>query len=119
MENKIAGLLGAIAALGTLGAAQASPAPTHNPSEALTANSYADLLEPIPNAAKILRALDEAPPKAAEDSADANVKVAWRHHHHHHHHHHHGYWRHHHHHHGYWRHHHHHHHHHHHGYYRR
>ena len=121
MDKKIAGLLGAVAALGTLTAAQATPAPA--PSEALQANSYADLLEPIPNAAKTLQALDEqGPPKSAE----GNVQVAQFYHHHHHHHH--GYW-HHHHHNGYYRRgpvivvpgrrwHHHHHHHHHHGYYR-
>lgn len=97
MDKKIAGLLGAVAALGTLGAAQASPAPAPNPSDALKANSYADLLEPIPNAAKILRALDEQAPAKLDEH---NVQVAqWYHHHHHHHHH--GYW-HHHHHHGYW-----------------
>ena len=117
MDKKIAGLLGAVAALGTLGAAQASPTPS--PSDALKADSYADLLEPIPNAAKILQALDE---QAPAKSAEADVKVAqyyppahhhhhhnayrrmyaprvivvpprrYRHHHHHHHHHHHGYY---------------------------
>jgi G3E family GTPase len=86
MDKKIAGLLGAVAALGTLGAAQASPTPS--PSDALKANSYADLLEPIPNAAKILQALDE---QAPAKSADADVKVAQYYHHHHHHHHHHAY----------------------------
>ena len=123
MDKKIAGLLGAVAALSTLNAVQAAPGPA--PSEALTANSYADLLEPIPNAAKTLQALDE---QAPAKSADGNVQVAQFYHHHHHHHHH-GYY-HHHHHHGYYgprvyvvpgrrfRHHHHHHHHHHHGYYR-
>jgi hypothetical protein len=89
MEKKIAGLLGAVAALGTLNAAQASPAPAPDPSDALKANSYADLLEPIPNAAKILRALDE---QAPAKSSEGDVKVAqWYHHHHHHHHHHHRY----------------------------
>ena len=92
MEKKIAGLLGAVAALGTLNAAQASPAPAPNPSDTLKVNSYADLLEPIPNAVKVLQAIEEqSPVKPWED----NVKVAqWYHHHHHHHHH--GYWRHHH-----------------------
>ena len=130
MEKKIAGLLGAVAALGTLNGAQAAPAPAPDPSEALKVNSYAELLEPIPNAAKVLQAIEEQQPvKPWED----NVQVAqlfYHHHHHHHgyyHHHHHGYY--HHHHHGYYRphvivipprrfYHHHHHHHHHHGYYR-
>jgi hypothetical protein len=89
MEKKIAGLLGAVAALGTLNAAQASPAPASNPSDVLRANSYAELLEPIPNAAKVLQALDEQAPAR---STEGDVKVAqWYHHHHHHHHHHHGY----------------------------
>jgi hypothetical protein len=121
MERKIAGLLGAVAALGTLNAAQAAPAPAQT--DVLQANSYADLLEPIPDAAATLRAVDQ---RAPAREAEANVQVAQFYHHHHHHHHHHGYW--HHHHHGYygprvyveprrrWRYHHHHHHHHHHGY---
>ena len=120
MEKKIAGLLGAVAALGTLNAAQAAPTPTQE--DLLKANSYADLLEPIPNAAKILQALDEQQP--AGNSVAKAVKVAQFYHHHHHHHH--GYYHHH----GYgprvyvvpprryYRHHHHHHHHHPHGYYR-
>lgn len=121
MDKKIAGLLGAVAAVGTLNAAHAAPTP--DPSDVLKVNSYADLLEPIPNAARVLQALDEqAPPKP-----EANVQVAQYYYHHHHHHHHHGYWWHHHHHHGYYGprvyvvprryyYHHHHHHHHHHGY---
>jgi hypothetical protein len=121
MEKKVAGLLGAVAALGTLNGAQAAPAP--NPPDTLKVNSYADLLEPIPNALKVLQEIEaQAPVKPWED----NVKVAQYYHHHHHHHH--GYYRHHHHH-GYFGgrvivvpprryYHHHHHHHHHHGYYR-
>ena len=80
MDKKIAGLLGAVAALSTLGAAQATPAPA--PSDALTANSYADLLQPIPNATKTLQALDE---QAPTKSAEGNVQLAQMHHHHHHH----------------------------------
>ena len=78
MDKKIAGLLGAVAALGTLGAVEAAPAPT----DVLQANSYADLLEPIANASALLQAIDEAaPPKA-----DKNVQVAQFYYHHHHHH---------------------------------
>jgi hypothetical protein len=124
MDKKIAGLLGAAAALGTLNAAQAAPAPA--PSDRLRASSFADLLEPIPNAASLLQAIDESTPA---QSAGDNVQLAqFYHHHHHHHHHHHGFYR------GYdygygprvivvpprrYRHHHHHHHHHHHSFYRR
>jgi hypothetical protein len=83
MDKKIAGLLGAVAAVGALGTAQASTAPA--PTDVLKANSYADLLEPIPNAAKVLQALDEQ----ASPAAEPKVELAqWYHHHHHHHHHH-------------------------------
>jgi len=89
MDKKIAGLLGTVAAVGTLTAAQAAPLP--NPSDALRANSYAELLQPVPNAANVLQALDE---QAPAKSADPNVQpVGWYHHHHHHHHHHHGFYR--------------------------
>jgi hypothetical protein len=87
MDKKIAGLLGAVAALGSMNAAQAAPSP--DPTEVLRANSYAELLEPIPNASALLRAVDEA---RSEPSADANVQVAQYYHHHHHHHHHHAFY---------------------------
>ena len=80
MDKKIAGLLGAVAAVSTLGTAQA--APTANPMEALRANSYAELLEPIPNAAVLLQAVDE---QGQAESVDGNVQLAQYHHHHHHH----------------------------------
>ena len=85
MEKKIAGLLGAIATLGAFNAAQAAPMPNPAPTDILRANSFADLLEPIPNAAALLRAVDESAPGA---SADGNVQLAQFYHHHHHHHHH-------------------------------
>ena len=121
MEKKIAGLLGAMATLGAFNAAQAAPAPAPAPTDVLRANSFADLLEPIPNAAALLQAVDESAPA---QSANENVQLAQYYYHHHHHHHH--AWRryyappvivvppry------GYYRHHHHHHHHHHHSYYR-
>lgn len=95
MRRKITGLLGAVAALGALGAVQATTAP--DPNDALKANSFAELLEPVPNAPALLKAMDEQPSSRSE----GNVQLAQYHHHHHHHHH----WR-------RWRHHHHHHHHH-------
>jgi hypothetical protein len=90
MDKKIAGLLGAVAALGTLNAAQAAPAPSPAPSDVLRANSFADLLEPIPNAASLLQAIDESAPA---QSVDGNVQLAQFYHHHHHHHHHHSFYR--------------------------
>ena len=56
MEKKIAGLLGAMATLGAFNGAEAAPAPSPAPTDILRANSFADLLEPIPNAAALLRA---------------------------------------------------------------
>ena len=97
--KKIAGILGAAVAATAMTGATPS----------LAANSFAELLEPVPNAVAALKA-DDA--RVAEQS-DGRFQVAqW---HHHHHHHHHRYWRrhHHHHHHRFWRRHHHHHHHHH------
>ena len=85
MEKKIAGLLGAMATLGAFNAAQAAPMPSPAPTDVLRANSFADLLEPIPNAAALLQAVDESAPVS---SADDNVQLAQYHHHHHHHHHH-------------------------------
>ncbi|PSO22711.1 hypothetical protein [Bradyrhizobium sp. MOS002] len=82
MDKKIAGLLGAVAALGSFGAADAAPSPA--PADVLHANSYADLLAPIPNAGALLQAVDESAFVRAGD----NVQLAQFYHHHHHHHHH-------------------------------
>ena len=87
MDKKIAGLLGAVASLGAFNAAGASPAPA--PTDVLQANSFADLLEPIPNAGALLQAIDESAPA----SAGENVQLAQFYHHHHHHHHHHSFYR--------------------------
>jgi hypothetical protein len=81
MDKKIAGLLGAVAALGGLNAAQAAPA--LDPTEILRANSFAELLEPIPNAAELLRAVDAQPPAEAVVH-EAQYYPYYRHHHHHH-----------------------------------
>jgi hypothetical protein len=90
MEKKIAGLLGAMATLGAFNAAAAAPTPSPAPTDVLRANSFADLLEPIPNAAALLQAVDESKPVP---SADENVQLAQFYHHHHHHHHHHSFYR--------------------------
>jgi hypothetical protein len=91
MEKKIAGLLGAVATLGVFNAAEAAPIANPTPTDVLRANSFADLLEPIPNAASLLQAIDESAPA---QSADENVQtVQFYDHHHHHHHHHHSFYR--------------------------
>jgi hypothetical protein len=94
MGKKIAGLLGAMVTLGALNAAEAAPMPSPAPTDVLRANSFADLLDPIPNAVALLQAVDESGPAS---SANENIQLAqYRHHHHHgrrhrHHHHHHHY----------------------------
>ena len=80
MDKKVAGLLGAAAALTAMQGVQATAAPATEP--AASAN-YHDLLEPIPNALDALKADD------AQLAAGARpVQMAQLYHHHHHHHHH-------------------------------
>lgn len=102
MDKKIAGLLGAAAALTAVTAAQATPAPQLAP-----ATSYRDLLDPIANAVPTLQAEDGLrASRSANQVAQISVQLGHHHHHHHivvrrrhHHHHHHNYHHHHHHHH--------------------
>lgn len=106
MLKRIIGLIGAITALGAPQAVQAGPVAQPS-NEVLKVSSYAELLDPIPNAAVVLKAVNETSTTAAEARIE---KVQWHHHHHHwwrhrwyhHHHHHHWYHHHHHHHHHYW-----------------
>ena len=75
MEMKIAGVLGAVAALGTLTAAQAAL------SDVLRANSYAELLNPIPDAAAQLKAAEDAAgplPAAKAEKLNAELALAER-----------------------------------------
>jgi hypothetical protein len=105
MEKMTAGLLGAVAALATMGTAQAATSAAANP---LHAASYADLLEPVQNAVAQVQADDAARAQRSPSPASGDVELAQGYyygpppayyHHHHHHHHHHAYYRHHHHHH--------------------
>jgi hypothetical protein len=86
MGTRTVTLITALAATPALGA-HASPAPSRAVPEA---NSYADLLQPIPNAVERLRAAD------AEEMARPPrlIQAQYHHHHHHHHshHHHHNSW---------------------------
>jgi hypothetical protein len=81
MDKKIAGLLGAAAALTTMGGAQAA---TPQGAEIAPAASYTDLLQPVPNAAAALKADDARLVRTRL----AQVTIQLGHHHHHHHHHH-------------------------------
>jgi hypothetical protein len=81
MDKKIAGLLGAAAALTTVTATHAAaPAPA---AETTQVTSYRDLLDPIPNPVAALKA-DDA--RLADQPGSSGVKTAQYHHHHHHHH---------------------------------
>jgi hypothetical protein len=80
MDKKIAGLLGAAAALATVSGANATEVQGNAPNPAA---SYRDLLNPVPNALEALKA-DDA--RLTGTPAD-EVKLAQDHHHHHHHHH--------------------------------
>lgn len=121
MDKTVAGLIGAVTLLAAVDPAQAAmPAPA-GLDAVMRAESYADLLKPIPDAVALLKESDEAGVKAellpAASDGEATVQKAqyyYHHHHHgfyppfyHHHHHHHRYYRryyhhHHHHHHGYY-----------------
>ena len=101
MDKRLAGLLGAAAAVTAVSAAQGA-APSQS-TELAPATSYRELLDLVPNALAALMA-DET--SEAKKPASGETKLAYHHHHHHHH----GWWRRrHHHHHHWWRHHHHHH----------
>jgi len=104
--NKVVGLVGAISGLATLDVAQAGTVASPNTAGLPDARSFAELLEPVPNALAVLRAMDAADATRTMEAADPNlIPVQYHHHHHHHryrhhhHHHHHRWWRRHHHHH--------------------
>lgn len=84
MDKKLAGLLGAAAALTTMTTTQASPA---QPTELTPAASYSDLLGSVPNALALQKADDARLAKipANEETRLAQVTVQVGHHHHHHH----------------------------------
>jgi hypothetical protein len=85
MDKKIAGLLGAAAALSAMTtAAEAMPAQTQGLATPVT---YADLLAPVPNAVAALKA-DDARLIRVDDKKIIIKKKKSHHHHHHHHHHH-------------------------------
>jgi len=83
MDKKLAGLLGAAAALTTMTAAQAA-APDQK-TEMAPAASYRDLLDPVPNALSALRADDAKRSEAKTELAQVSVQLGHHHHHHHHH----------------------------------
>jgi hypothetical protein len=80
MDKKIAGLLGAMAGLATMSAANAAVQDTPANSPLPAAASYAELLTPVDNASELLVADDAA----RLQQGDAHIQLAQYHHHHHH-----------------------------------
>lgn len=81
MDKRLAGLLGAVAGMATMGAAHAA-VPTAATSAIPQASSYAELLAPVPNSTELLQADDQS---RAEQGWAGGVQLAQYHHHHHHH----------------------------------
>jgi hypothetical protein len=80
MDKKIAGLLGAAAALASIDAAQAATPAAVDSTDTIRVSSYAELLAPVPNALALLIANDALPAQSP-----AQPMQAADHHHHHHH----------------------------------
>jgi hypothetical protein len=88
LDKTIISLLGGASALALLSGSQALAAPPVDEVNVLQpARSFAELLDPIPNAEKVLRAEDERSDAAVGE--EKPIVMAQYHHHHHHHYHHH------------------------------
>jgi len=92
MEKRTAGIVGAIASIATMGAANAAVHPGPTQTEIMQPSSYAELLQPIPNAVAILQASNAAllqnaqtKPGVLQVQYDNNGGNSHHHHHHHHH----------------------------------
>ena len=87
MDKKIAGLLGAAAAIATVGSASATEV-QGNPVNHTA--SYRELLDPVPNAVAAFKADDarraSAPAETTQVAQVVYISVGHHHHHHHHHH---------------------------------
>ena len=88
MDKTLAGLLGGASALALVGAVHAANAPAERLGSLKPAQSYAELLDPIPNAAELLKVNNQTRDSDAA-AGEASMQLAQYHHHHHHHHHHH------------------------------
>jgi hypothetical protein len=88
MDKTLAGVIGAVGALVATAPAQAATAAPLSMEAALQAGSYADLLQPIPNALALLKteAAVQERPVAEEQAPVEEVQFFYHHHHHHHHH---------------------------------
>jgi hypothetical protein len=82
MNRKVTALLGGAAALATLNAAQAAVPTARDPATTMNVHSYAELLNPVPDASALLIADD----LARAQQPQGRLQLAEHHHHHHHHH---------------------------------
>ena len=90
MDKTLISLLSGASALALLGGSQASAAPPVDEVNALQpARSFAELLDPIPNAEKVLRAENERSASVIEEKPIVVAQYYHHHHHYHHHYHHH------------------------------
>jgi ABC-type nickel/cobalt efflux system permease component RcnA len=86
MDKNMAGLIGAVSAFAAVSPSQATMNPAIDVATVMRADSYADLLRPIPNAAKVLEAAaDMQPVVVVQPQVVVPVPVVHHHHHHHHH----------------------------------
>jgi hypothetical protein len=100
LDKTLISLLGGASALALVGGSAAAAAPPVDQVSLLQpAGSFAELLDPIPNAENVLRAENERIPDPTVAEERPMVVAEYYHHHHHHHYHHHYYHHHHHHHH--------------------
>ena len=85
MDQKIVGIVGVIAGLASLDAMQGTATAAPTPEALNGAQSFAELLDPIPNALVMLRAADRIAPARNQAGQSTDVRIAQNHHHHHHH----------------------------------
>jgi hypothetical protein len=85
MDKKLMGVLGAASTLALLAGGAAAATPTEASGlELRPAQSFAELLDPIPNAIETLKAEDQKGPPATESSTEKVAQYYYHHHHHHH-----------------------------------
>ena len=88
MDNKVAGIIGAVGAFMAVDAAHAAAPTPPSVDAVMQVESYADLLKPIPNAVAVLQASDAAASQAellgTASDGDATIQTVQFHHHHHH-----------------------------------
>jgi hypothetical protein len=96
LDKTLISLLGGASALALLSGSPASAAFAPDPTKMLQpARSFAELLDPIPNAGNVLRAEDERNGDAIGGQEEPMVVAQYYHHHHHHYYHHHHHYHHH------------------------